>query len=167
MLPKQTSTYYKLAPQPTNPHSSRYAQTSDEYTRGNEQLRAHPQPVSPSTYYKLAPHLTTPTRVATRVHPRQRATSGRYSQYLQLHQRTIPGVRTQLQKHIAFQHIHRSPLLTSISSLHIIGDIQYRRGKGSIKRGFDSMAVKIHDGQRTRRKFYFSQLQIGKKLAIG
>lgn len=50
----------------------------------------------------------------------------------------------------------------------IIGDIQYRRARrGSIKRGFDSMAVKIHDGQRTLRKFCFSELQIGEKLAVG
>jgi hypothetical protein len=44
----------------------------------------------------------------------------------------------------------------------IIGDHQYERARGSVKRTFDDMVTKIADGHCISRKFCFSELQIGK-----
>lgn len=49
----------------------------------------------------------------------------------------------------------------------IIGDRQYQRVRGSVKREFNTTVTKIVDGQRTLRKFCFSELQIGEIPATG
>lgn len=43
----------------------------------------------------------------------------------------------------------------------IIGDHQYQRAKGSVKRVLNTTVTKIADGQRTLQNFCFSELQIG------
>lgn len=49
----------------------------------------------------------------------------------------------------------------------IIGDHQYQRAKGSVKRVFNNTVTKIAEGQCTLRMFCFSELQIGEIPATG